>query len=485
MAAPEGISLIDELRRILSADQVVSDPSELIVYESDGFTIARAIPQAVVFPTSTAQVAQVVRLLADRGVQIIPRGSGTGLTGGCTAYENGVLVSTVRMNRVMAIDLDSRVAHVQAGVRNTALSDAVARLPEPGSAYHFAPDPSSQRASTIGGNASTNAGGIHTLKDFVTSNHVLGMEMVLSDGSIVTVGGTGGCYEPGPFDLPGLICGHEGTLGLVTSLWVRLVPKAKSFRTAISLFATRDDACSAVSQVIASGLLPAAMEMLDSSMLRLIEGIYHFGFPDHAQALVLTEIDGIEALLDGQMEQVAAICRQHNAISVQASGDPAVRAKLWKARKSAFGAIGKISPSYCTQDACVPRSKLREVLQRVDEIGREHGLALTNVFHAGDGNVHPIFMYDDRDQAQVQNVLVAAEKMLKYCIDIGGTLTGEHGVGVEKIHLVPHQFDAATMGQFARVKCAFDPGERINAGKHIPSDKVCVTLLKPGRHVPQ
>ena len=517
MTATEAPSVVSDLKRITAADRVISDASELYVYDCDGFTIARSTPGAVVFPTSTEEVVAIVKLLAARNVQIVPRGSGTGLTGGCVAFENGVIVSTARMNKVLKIDLENRVALVEAGVRNTALSDAVAQLPlnvdieaddvhdvhpttspsrDPvdGAAgrkltianpYHFAPDPSSQRASTIGGNASTNAGGIHTLKDFVSSNHVLGLEIVLPDGTVLEVGGKEGCYESGPFDLPGLICGHEGTFGVVTKIWVRLIPKATSFRTLVATFRTTTDACSVVSDVIASGMLPAAMEMLDGKMIDIIESIYHFGLSKDAQAMILTEIDGIDALLDAQMQDVIDISKRHNAISIEASADPATRGKLWKARKSAFGAIGKISPSYCTQDACVPRSRLGEVLAEVDRIGKEYGLQINNVFHAGDGNVHPIFLYDDRDDAQMQNVLIAAEKVLKYCIDIGGTLTGEHGVGVEKIHLMAYQFDRRTMQQFQRVKDAFDPGERINAGKLMPSEKVKVNLIKPGRHVPQ
>jgi len=281
------------------------------------------------------------------------------------------------------------------------------------------------------------------------------------------------------------VCGSEGTFGIVTSLWVRLVPKARSFRTIVSVFTTTADACNTVSEVIAAGMLPAAMEMLDGRMIQIIEDNYHFGFPKEAQALVLTEIDGIDALLDAQQREIVDISKRNNAFSVETSGDPTTRAKLWKARKSAFGAIGKISPSYCTQDACVPRSKLAQVLTRVDEIGKAFGLQINNVFHAGDGNVHPIFLYDDRNEEQVQNVLLAAEEILQYCIDIGGTLTGEHGVGVEKIHLMSYLFDQPTMNQFHRVKAVFDPGERINAGKLLPSDKVVVRLLKPGRHVPQ
>jgi glycolate oxidase len=470
--------------RVLPAGHVVTDPEELFVYESDGFTIAKARPGAVVFPTSTAEVMEVVKLLGEHGVQIVPRGSGTGLAGGCVAFEDGIVISTTRMNRVLKVDLSNGVAHVEAGCRNLQLSDAVAREPG-GAAYHFAPDPSSQRASSVGGNASTNAGGIHTLKDFVSSNHVLGFEMVLADGEVIEVGGHNGCYESGNFDLPGLICGHEGTFGIITRLWVRLVPKATNFRTLVSIFSRQADACDTVSDVIAAGILPAAMEMMDGTMIQIVEDAFHMGFPRDAQALVLTEIDGIPELLDGQARQIIDISNAHDATSVQGSSDPEARAKLWKARKSAFGAIGRVSNSYCTQDACVPRSMLAGVLKRIDEIGRAHGLAITNVFHAGDGNVHPIFMYDDRDPVQVQNTLEAAEEMLKYCIDIGGTVTGEHGVGVEKIHLMAYLFDRNTMEQFHRVKAAFDPGERINAGKLMPSEKVKVNLLKPGRKVPQ
>lgn len=476
--------LLLELRQLLPSGCLLDDPAELFVYESDGFTIAKARPAAVVFATSTEQVVAVMKVLAARNVSVVPRGSGTGLAGGCVAFENGVIISTTRMNRILKIDLENRVACVEAGVRNTQLSDAVAALPG-GSRYHFAPDPSSQRASTIGGNAATNAGGIHTLKDFVSSNHVLGLEMVLPDGQALEVGAREGCQESEGFDLPGLICGSEGTFGVITKLWVRLVPKASGFRTIVGIFADTGQACDAVSETIAAGLLPAAMEMLDGRMVRVIEDAYHFGFPPEAQALLLTEIDGIEALMDEQMREVADICRRHGAISVEMSADPATRAKLWKARKSAFGAIGRISHSYCTQDACVPRSTLSAVLKRIGEIGAEHGLDINNVFHAGDGNVHPIFLYDERDEAQVRNTLLAAQKVLQYCVDVGGTVTGEHGVGVEKIHLMSYLFDEPTLRQFQRVRASFDPDERINPGKLIPSDRIRITMVKPGRHVPQ
>jgi glycolate oxidase len=419
-----------------------------------------------------------MKVLAKHGAYVAARGSGTGLAGGCVGFENGVVVSTARLNKILAIDLPNRVAHVQAGVRNTALSDAVATLPG-GSHYHFAPDPSSQRASTIGGNASTNAGGVHTLKDFVTSNHILGMEFVRADGETLRLGAAGGCYESGPIDLPALVCGSEGTLGIITSLWVRLSPKATSHRTCVAIFDTQSDACKAVSDVIGSGILPAAMEMLDGRMVQVVSDTFQLGFPASAEALLLTELDGIDELLDDQMERVLAIFRENHVAELETSADAERRLKLWKARKGAFPAAGRLAPANCTQDACVPRSKLAEVLKTVAEIGAEFGLQINNVFHAGDGNIHPLFLYDDADDAQTQAMLRASERVLRYCVDIGGTITGEHGVGVEKIHMMPYQFDAATLAQFSRLKAAFDPEERINAGKHIPSARVNIELLKP------
>src|SRR4051812_16420665 len=375
----QGADVLHDLKAALPPGALLTAPAGLFVYESDGFTIAKARPRAVAFPANLREVVKVVQLLGRHDVQIVPRGSGTGLAGGCVAFDNGVVVSTARMNRILKIDLDNRVAHVEAGVRNTSLSDAIAALPG-GAAYHFAPDPSSQRASTIGGNAATNAGGIHTLKDFVTSNHILGIEMVLADGSILNCGGQNGSYQHGPFDLPGLICGSEGTLGLITSLWVRLVPKATSFRTIVATFSASADACNAVSDIIAAGHLPAAMEMMDGAMVRAVEDAFHFGFSRDAQALLLIELDGIEELLDEQLNQVMAICQTHHPAKLEHSSDPARRAALWKARKSAFGALGRISHSYCTQDACIPRSKLAEVLLCIADIGREFGLKIPSAF---------------------------------------------------------------------------------------------------------
>ena len=323
------------------------------------------------------------------------------------------------------------------------------------------------------------------LKDFVTSSHVLGVEFVTADGDLIRLGGGGGSYtSPGGFDLVGTVCGSEGTLGFITGLWVRLVPKRAAFRTVVATFRGQPAACRAVSDVIAAGIQPAAMEMLDGKMVEVVETTFKLGIDPAARAMLLVELDGPPATIDLEMETVAKLFEQNDAVTLESSADPARKAELWAARKKAFGAIGRISPSYCTQDACVPRSKLAEVLEKVDEIGRAYGLSINNVFHAGDGNVHPIFLYDDKDEQQVANVLEAAEEVLKACIDIGGTLTGEHGVGVEKLALMPYLFDGNTLRAFASVKAAFDPHGRMNAGKLLPASLIS-RPSRPGRRVPQ
>ena len=475
------------LAGVVGGDRVMTDPAELSVFETDGFTLARSRPGAVVFCETVGEVAAVVRLLAGHGVPVVPRGSGTGLTGGCVAFDSaagtpGVVVSVSRMRRVREVRLIDRLAHVDAGVRNAQLSDAVAAVPG-GGKFHFAPDPSSERASTVGGNAATNAGGIHVLKDFVTSSHVVGVEMVTPDGDVVELGGP--CGDATGVDLVGLACGSEGTLGIITGLWVRLSPKRPAFRTVVATFASQRDACDAVSGVVASGVEPAAMEMLDGRMVRVVERVFKLGIDPAAAAMLLVELDGPPATIDLEKDAVVAVFRRHGAVTLETADDPRRKNELWAARKKAFGAIGRISPSYCTQDACVPRSRLAEVLETVDAIGRRHGLTINNVFHAGDGNVHPIFLYDDRDPAQVERAMAAAEEVLKACVDLGGTITGEHGVGVEKLALMPYLFDARTLAAFADVKAAFDPDARLNAGKLLPAGATAPRPASPGRRVPQ
>lgn len=464
---------ITELRAIVSDNGIITDANQLRVYECDGFTVAKGMPTAVVFPTDTEQVSRCIKVLARYDIPMIPRGSGTGLAGGCVAFGEGVLISTTRMTRIESIDLPNRVAVVQAGVRNTALSEAILN-----SGLHFSPDPSSQRASTIGGNAATNAGGINTLKHGVTTNHILGVEMVLPDGSVLQAR-CNGLYDGIGADLTALACGSEGTLGIITRLWCRLTPKPKHFRTFYAVFESTFDCCKTVSDVVASGIVPTSMEVMDGQMIRVVEDAFHYGFPTDAQALLLLEIDGIDQVLDEQMRAIIDIASGNKARNIQQCSDPTRRAELWSARKRAFGAIGRISHSYCTQDACVPRSKLPEVMEKVEQIGKKYGLRIPNVFHAGDGNIHPILLFDESDPRQVQCILQASEEILSYCIEIGGALTGEHGVGVEKLHLMHKMFNSATLRLFLGVKKTFDPQQRINDGKLIPSDKLTIELLKP------
>jgi len=475
-------SPVDDLLRVVGKANLVTDRHELKVYECDGFPVAKGQPLAVVFPTTTRQVADVVKVLCRHGIEIVPRGSGTGLAGGCVAFDRGVIVSTSRMKTIESIDIDNRVAVAQAGVLNTKLSDAVAvhckkQWGPDSPVLHFSPDPSSQKASTVGGNASTNAGGINTLKHGVTANHILGLEFVTPDGEVHRSRADLCCDGLGP-DLPGLLCGSEGLLGIITRLWCRLVPRPAHFRTVYAVFNTTADACHSVSDVIASGITPTSMEMMDGAMIRVVEDAFHYGFPTTAQALLLLEIDGVNDVLDDQMQRVVEQCENNNATDIKQCSDPQRRAELWSARKRAFGAIGRISNSYCTQDACVPRSKLPEVMERVSAIGEQYGLKITNVFHAGDGNIHPILLFDEDDPDDVQRTLQASEEILSYCIGVGGALTGEHGVGVEKLHLMPVMFNPATLQTFTAIKRAFDPDGRINEGKLLPSDRVEIELMK-------
>jgi glycolate oxidase len=470
-----------DLQAITGPGGVITDPDELIVYECDGFTIPRARPLAVVFPRSTAQVQAVVNLLRQRHLAILPRGSGTGLTGGIVAVTPGVQVSVARMNRILEIDLRNRWARVEAGVVNTALSLAVENSP-----YHFAPDPSSQKASTIGGNAATNAGGLHTLKYGVTVNHILGLQVVFEDGSVQRIGGPEG-HTIGP-DLAGLFCGTEGTLGIITQVWCRLTPRPVAFRTVLALFDETSAACQTVADIIAAGIVPAALEMMDGTMIHIVEDAFHLGIPAAAQALLLIEIDGQETGLDEELADIEDICHKNRATRFQATRDAARRAELWSARKRAFGAIGRISPSYCTQDACVPRSKLPAVLAEIARICARHQLRITNVFHAGDGNVHPVLMYDEADPDSVRRALAASGEILTYCASIGGAITGEHGVGIEKLAHMSEMFSETDIQAMHRIRGAFVSADVMNPFKTLPRKDTPIDLLQPtlpGRKAPQ
>ncbi len=454
-------TLVRELRSRLGAENVLSAPSDLAVYECDGFTIEKNPPDAVVFPRSTKQVAEVVRLCGQHGVPLLARGAGTSLAGGCLPIDGGVVLMLTRMKRIVEIDLRNRMAVVEAGVPNIQLTRALA-----GSGYHFAPDPSSQGACTIGGNVATNAGGPHTLKYGVTVNHVLGVEAVLGDGSVAQFGPVD---DPAGFDLAGVLVGSEGTLAVITRIWVRLTPDPQDFRALRVIFNTVDDATNAISDVIGAGLIPAAMELMDQGIVGAVEEAYHFGFPLDAGAIVVIELDGPTPGLDAQQRQIAEICQKWHAREILQAATPQERELLWKCRKMAVGAVGRLSPSYCIQDGVVPRTRLPHILRRVAEISAKYSVRIVNVAHAGDGNVHPILLFDERDRGQVDRVLAAGRELLEECIQCGGSVTAEHGIGVEKIAFMDRLFTAHDLTAMARLRRAFCPDGRLGRGKVLPA----------------
>ena len=460
MVVTASLGLLRELRRLLGVENVLSAPSELVVYECDALTIEKGRPDVVVFPHSTAQVAEVVRVCNRHDVPIVPRGAGTSLAGGCLPVGGGVVLMLTRMKRIEKIDLRNRLAVVEAGVPNLELGRALA-----GSGYHYAPDPSSQGASTIGGNAATNAGGPHTLKYGVTLNHVLGVEAVLGNGAIVRIGPV---TDPAQLDLLGVLLGSEGTLAILTRLWLRLTPNPQGYRTLRAMFNSVDDATNTVSDLIGAGIVPAAMELMDRGIIGAVEEAYHFGFPLDAEAILVIELDGPTAGLDQQQQRTLEICQKWHAREVLQAASAQERELLWKCRKMAVGSVGRLSPSYCIQDGVVPRTRLPHILRRIAEIGQKYGLRIVNVAHAGDGNVHPMLLFDERDREQVTRALAAGREVLEECIACGGSITAEHGIGVEKIGLVQRQFAAPDLTAMVHLREALCPSRRFNPGKVLP-----------------
>lgn len=467
------------LRRIVGHDGVVDQSDVLSVYETDGFIMARGRPAAAVLPRDTAEVQACLAIVARHGLVLVPRGSGSGVAGGAIAFDGGVLITTNRMSRIESIDLANRMAVVQAGVRNDALSAAVAVH-----GWHFAPDPSSQSVSSIGGNTATNAGGVNTMRYGVMTNHVIGVEMVLPDGSVVRTR-NGAALDGFGADLPALLCGSEGTLGIITRVWCRLAPLPGAFRTISAVYGSIEEACETVSDIIASNVATTCMEVIDRTMLEALRSVFKIAFPVNADAVLVAEINGIDASLDEELADLLALCHRHHVLAVRHCDSEAQRASLWEARRKAAGAIGRISPSYCVQDACIPRTKLAEAMRHIMKMGRDAGVRVANVFHAGDGNIHPTMLFDHTDPQQVQRVVTLSHDLLSYCVSIGGTITGEHGVGVEKIGLMPVMFNPPTMETFHRVRRTFDPEQRMNRSKLLPHDRVRVTLADiPGLNVP-
>ncbi len=466
--------LATRVRGLVGAEGVIEGAVSLLPYECDGYTLERSAPELVVLPGTPDEVQQVLRLLWQEGVAFVPRGAGTGLAGGTLPVDAPVMIGTSRMRAIESIDLENRRVTVQSGVVNISVSRAVA---EAGLLY--APDPSSQTVCTVGGNIAENSGGPHTLKYGVTANHVLGLELVLPDGSVVTLGGS---TEDTPgYDLRGIAIGAEGTLGIVTRATLSLVCAPAARRTFLAIFGSVEEASGVVSDIIGAGIIPAALEMLDSLILQAVEEAFSVGFPADAGAVLLIELDGSVAGLEEQSERVHALCRSNGAREVRTASDEAERALLWKARKRAFGAVGRLAPNYCTQDGVVPRTCVPEILRAIAAIAERHQLRIGNVFHAGDGNIHPIILFDERDREEVGRVLEAGREILEACVALGGSITGEHGVGVEKIAQMPLLFSPQDLLAMTRLREVFDPEHRANPHKIFPDAKVCVEARTPRR----
>ena len=457
-------TLTRSLVEICGRDGVIVDEDRLLVYESDALTAYRHRPGAVVLPRTTAEVRDAVTAIAGHGLPIVPRGAGTGLSGGAVALDRAVVVGTARMNRILEIDAVNRRAVLQPGVINAELSAAA----RPHGLY-YAPDPSSQTTCTIGGNVAENSGGPHCLKYGVTSRYVTGLTVVLPDGTVAKLGGQG--REAPGYDLVGLFVGSEGCFGIATEIEVGLLPLPEGVRTLLGIFDRIEDAGRAVSDIVSAGLLPAAMEIIDGPTIRAVEdSVFAAGYPTDAEAALVIEFDGVETGLDGEAALAAGFCRRAGAREVRSARDEDERLALWKGRKKAFGAMGRIAPDLLVQDATVPRTALPSILKGISEIGKRYDLVVANVFHAGDGNLHPNILFDRRDRDELERVERASKEIMQLCVDSGGTITGEHGVGLDKKHHMPLIYGPAELGAMWGVRRVFDPAGTMNPGKVLPED---------------
>jgi len=470
-------AIVSELIAVLGSANVLHRPDEMLVYECDGYMVEKSMPDVVVFPTSTEHVVEVVKLCNRHDVAFVPRGAGTSLAGGTLTIGGGLMICLTRMKRILEVSIRDRFAVVEAGVVNIWLTRRLS-----GTGFHYAPDPSSQGACTIGGNVATNSGGPHTLKYGVTVNHIKGATLVMPDGSLVE---TGGATEDNPgYDLTGLIVGNEGTFGIVTKVVVNVTRDPEAGRTLLAVFDSVDSATETVSGIIAAGIVPAALEMLDNLMIRAVEQAFGFGFPVEAGAVLIIEIDGLDAALDREARAITEIVQTHGgsvgkSITWRTRKEPEYVA-IWKSRKSAFGAIGRLSPTYCTQDGVVPRTKLPHILRHINQVGQRHNIRVANVFHAGDGNIHPILLFDERDPDQVKRVLLASHEILDECIRLGGSVTGEHGIGVEKMEFMPKLFSPEDLAAMVALRDTFNPAGRCNPSKMLPGGAGCIERKRPG-----
>ena len=461
--------IVAALKRIVPGEGIIASEQAMRPYESDGLTAYRQLPMVVALPDTTAQVAAVLGYCHREGVKVVPRGAGTSLSGGALPLGDGVLLGLAKFNRVRAIDFDNRVAVVEPGVTNLAVSQAVERA-----GFYYAPDPSSQIACTIGGNVAENSGGVHCLKYGVTTNNVLGCELVLMTGEVLQLGGKH--LDSGGYDLLGIVTGSEGLLGVVTEVTVRILKKPECARAALIGFASSEDGGECVARIIGAGIIPGGMEMMDGPAIQAAEDFVHAGYPLDVEALLIVELDGPRAEVDHLLARVDDLARQCRAVTCRISNSEEERLLFWAGRKAAFPAVGRISPDYYCMDGTIPRAKLPLVLRRMKELSAQYGLRVANVFHAGDGNLHPLILYDANKPGELDRAEQFGADILRLCVEVGGVLTGEHGVGVEKRDLMPTMFSETDLDQQQRVKCAFDDKSLLNPGKVFPTLHRCAEL---------
>src|SRR5918997_1579299 len=468
-------ALVAELRAAVGAEHVVTHEHQLRTYESDGLLQYAVTPGAVVLPGSTEEVQAVVRACHRAETPWVARGAGSGLSGGATPVADGILISLSRMRKIVEVDLANQRVIVEPGVTNIAVSQAV------GPDHFYPPDPSSQIVCTIGGNVAENSGGAHCFKYGFTSNYVTGLELVLPDGELVQLGGKE-LDAPG-LDLLGAFVGSEGTLGVATKIWLRVVPKPESIRTLVAFFGSTVQAGEVVSAIVSAGIVPGAIEMMDNLSIRATEAT-GAGYPQDAGAALVVELDGSRAECEARLDEVVAICERAGADSIRVASDETERELIWRARKAAFAAMGRIAPNYYVQDSVIPRTRLAEVLGRIDELGREYDLQVANVFHAGDGNLHPLVCYDGSNPGEAERAEECAGMIVEACVEAGGSITGEHGVGVDKKRYMPSMFEESALGAFQRLRCAFDPDQLANPGKVMPTPRLCGEVPGPYRQHP-
>jgi glycolate oxidase len=462
-------SIVADLRRIVPGEGVISSEDELRAYDCDGLSAYRQLPLIVVLPSTTDQVAKVMKYCHDNGVKIVPRGAGTSLSGGSLPLADAVTLGLGKFNRILDIDLPNRCAVVQPGVTNLAISNAVAA-----DGFYYAPDPSSQIACSIGGNVAENSGGVHCLKYGLTTNNVLGVEFVTIEGEVLRLGGKH--LDAGGLDLLGVITGSEGLLGIVTEVTVRLLRRPTTAKAVLMGFPSNESGGDCVAAIIGAGIIPAGLEMMDKDAIAAAEAFVHAGYPLDVEALLICELDGPEVEVDHLIERVAAIAREHGATTSRVSESEEERLRFWAGRKAAFPAVGRISPDYYCMDGTIPRARLPEVLARMREMSAKHGLRVANVFHAGDGNLHPLILFDANRDTELERAEAFGADILTLCVEVGGVLTGEHGVGVEKRDLMPTMFDETDMAHQQRLKCAFDGDHLLNPGKVFPTLHRCAEL---------